>query len=270
MKKVHSSIVKTNKNLLANYATKQSNLAHLSSESLVGVLDLDKVLATALEKLVIDLGYEFSGIQLPDSTGQKLFFRKVHLRGPLKRLVEKHGQTTISRIVLDFRNEEDSKNLLAQSFLKNEITISHCMYDFTRPVLSKISARTIGKLIHAKSLVGIPLRYKGSPIGVLGILEVTKKTISKSEKDLLQTLSNQIALAIENAKEHERIIEDYKKSLREKNKPKKSKPNIKFTLRITEEIEQYLGFKARENKQSKAEYVRGILEDLRKQDKDFK
>jgi hypothetical protein len=48
------------------------------------------------------------------------------------------------------------------------------------------------------------------------------------------------------------------------------KPTIKFTLRITPRIEQYLGRQAKQKRMSKADYLREIVEGIIKKDEEFK
>lgn len=49
----------------------------------------------------------------------------------------------------------------------------------------------------------------------------------------------------------------------------KNQSNIKFTLRISPRIEQYLQWIARKQNSTKADYLREIVEDYMKQDNDF-
>lgn len=123
-------------------------------------------------------------------------------------------------------------------------------------------------MFRTRYMAAIPLRVKGMPIGVLDV--IGKKTdYSREDKILLQLLADQIALAITNAKQHEAIIEQYKSSLTDPNKLKKKRSNIKFTLRITKETEHFLARQVLNTKTSKAQYVRQLLEDEMKNDKDF-
>lgn len=50
---------------------------------------------------------------------------------------------------------------------------------------------------------------------------------------------------------------------------KEETPNIKFTLRITKKIESYLDWKAEHDKANKADYIRRLISDEIKKDKDF-
>jgi len=50
----------------------------------------------------------------------------------------------------------------------------------------------------------------------------------------------------------------------------KEKPNIKFTLRITSQMERYLDWKSKRKKKTKAEFLRNILERMIEEDQDFR
>ncbi|MDP2685511.1 MAG: hypothetical protein Q8P20_10875 [bacterium] len=50
----------------------------------------------------------------------------------------------------------------------------------------------------------------------------------------------------------------------------KEKPNIKFTLRITSQMERYLDWKSKRKKKTKAEFLRNILERMIEEDGDFR
>lgn len=50
----------------------------------------------------------------------------------------------------------------------------------------------------------------------------------------------------------------------------KEKPTIKFTLRITSQMERYLDWKSKRKKKSKADFLRNILDELIAKDEDFR
>lgn len=50
----------------------------------------------------------------------------------------------------------------------------------------------------------------------------------------------------------------------------KSKPEIKFTLRLTEQMEKYLNWKSGHTKKTKADFLRMKIEDLMREDERFK
>ncbi|MBU0670654.1 hypothetical protein KKF29_00685 [Patescibacteria group bacterium] len=47
-------------------------------------------------------------------------------------------------------------------------------------------------------------------------------------------------------------------------------PSIKFTLRLTDKIEKYLNFKAKEEKINKADYIRNLIQKEIREDKKFR
>ncbi|MFA6553828.1 MAG: hypothetical protein WCT27_05370 [Patescibacteria group bacterium] len=51
---------------------------------------------------------------------------------------------------------------------------------------------------------------------------------------------------------------------------RQEKPNIKFTLRITPQIERYLNWKSKKRKLAKADFLRELIEEIIKKDEEFK
>lgn len=164
--------------------------------------------------------------------------------------------------------KEESKNYTEETAKTGEIKTSHNLIDFIDGVIPKSIGKALQKALKTKTYISIPIKTHNRTEGVLFC--ATKEFSLDKERELLKIIANQLGLAMSNVMAHERIIEQYKKSLEEKGKPKKLRPRIKFTLRITEELEQYLNFKTVNTKKSKAEYVRSLLENNMKKDEDFK
>lgn len=115
----------------------------------------------------------------------------------------------------------------------------------------------------------LPLRIGGRVEGVL-FCATRQGRLTKNQFSLLKTAADQLGLAMANVMAHEQIIEQYKKTLGKKSSPKTKVPKIKFTLRITKEIEQFLTYKVTNTKHSKADYVRRYLEKRRLEDSEYK
>ncbi len=247
---------------------KQFRIIQEASETLMGKLKLDEVLSIALDKLVNSLDYQFSGILLIDEDHHTLVYKKMSFSPSLPKDFLDIAGISPEKIAISLDKKDHIKNLFAKCFLQNKALVTKNIYEAARPLLSQEKAKLIGEKLKAKRVITIPLQMKGKPFGVLGVISSGTET-PHEEIELLKALANQIALAITNARDHEKIVEEYKKKLAFGNKSPEEIPNIKFTLRIDDEIEQYLVYKTANTKQSKAQYVRDLLELRMKRDKDF-
>jgi two-component system sensor histidine kinase MtrB len=60
---------------------------------------------------------------------------------------------------------------------------------------------------HLKSMVGVPLLVRGSSLGVLHVGTLTPRRFTRDEVELLQIVSERVAIAIERAQLHEELIQ---------------------------------------------------------------
>lgn len=160
-------------------------------------------------------------------------------------------------------------NLVEDTVNSGRINTAPNLYDFGKDVVPKQANWLLQKALGAHFHISLPLKIKGAIEGVL-FCATHQKSLSGTQINLLKTSAAQLGLAMGNVMAHERIIERYKKSLRQGEKKVAKIPKIKFTLRITPEIEQYLTFKVTNTKESKAEYVRKLLEELMEKDDGYK
>jgi PAS domain-containing protein len=141
-------------------------------------LDLDEVLFLALDRVTELTGFEMAGVYLLHEDGETLEF-KYH-KGYSAAFVEnvkvlKFGEGIAGRAVK----------------LRQPITISIDEYPSSErlPYL-----RDEG----IQSLVSIPLLAKGKPIGAVNLSSRTLRILTQREINLLESIGNQIGLALEN------------------------------------------------------------------------
>gem|GEM_PF-4252448 len=148
-----------------------------------------------------------------------------------------------------------------------QIHTSESLEDFSRYVVKKNIGTTLQRILKTRSHISLPIKVRGGIEGVL-FCASSEATMTETKISLLKTITTQLGLSMANVMAHERIIKQYEKSLDDKDTPKKKKASIKFTLRINEDIEQYLFFKTHNTKMSKAEFVRDLLQKKKNQEKD--
>ena len=78
-----------------------------------------------------------------------------------------------------------------------------------------------------------------------------------------------VKMKMYSAKDLDEVIHGFIHEL-ESGRGLKEKPSIKFTLRITPQIERYLQWKSNRHKQTKADYLRELLEELIGKDEEFR
>lgn len=157
------------------------------------------------------------------------------------------------------------ENLTENTLNTGQINTSRSLGDFGNRDLSPRWQKILGTKFH----IALSIKTKNKVEGVL-VCASRHDRLTSDQIALLKIAANRLGSALENVIAHERIIERYAASL-VKGKDKIAKiPKIKFTLRLTNEIEQYLSCKVANTKQSKAEYVRKLLKELMANDHEYK
>jgi PAS domain S-box-containing protein len=143
-------------------------------------LDLDRVLPTALDKAMSLTGFEMGSIYLLNEE-ENVLEMKYH-NGHTPAMVEegkalKYGEGVSGKAIS----------------LKKPVIVSISEYPSSRtaPILRKEGIQT---------LVGFPLLAKGKEIGTITLLSRSPREISPREINLLESIGNQIGLALENAR----------------------------------------------------------------------
>ncbi|MBU1167747.1 GAF domain-containing protein, partial [Patescibacteria group bacterium] len=147
------------------------------------------------------------------------------------------------------------------------------LVDFTRGFVK--SEKLIGvyqKVSTTKFMMTVPIFSSGKVEGVLYV-GTAKDSFTPDQISLIKIFAEQLGLAMGNIIAHEKIIEKFKDEQERKKRqtdPDKI-PNIKFTLRISKEIDRYLNWKVHNTKKTKADFLReAILEDLMEPDEEYK
>ena len=148
-------------------------------------LDLDQTLSFIVTGAMQFTGMDSGVVHLIDETGQSVVRSYEFPEGfahPFPRLSQKH---TITRTILD------TGKLIAVPDTKRDERVSRVL----------VEDRKI------KSLIGLPLRFKGKVIGVLLLNASERREFPREEQSLLLTLADQAAIAVENARLHQDLSE---------------------------------------------------------------
>ena len=155
-------------------------------------------------------------------------------------------------------------NLTENTLNTGQINTSLSLGDFGKRDLTPKLQKILGTRFH----ISVSIKTKNQVEGVL-VCATRQKYLPRDRISLLETAAAQLGLALGNVIAHEQIIEQYKASSSRKEKTVEKTPKIKFTLRIPRDLEHYLSYKVANTKQSKAEYVRKLIADLKRQDGDY-
>ncbi len=156
-------------------------------KSITGTLNLGEVLKQIVRRAALLMGTKLCSLMLLDDTCRELMIKAVHggTQKYVKRPNLKVSESFVGRVVkarrplssIDVRKERGYKYL-----------------DL---------ARREGLC----SLLSVPLMVKGEAIGVLNVYKSTPYIFSKGEIQLLKSIADLSAIAIENARLYERIME---------------------------------------------------------------
>ncbi len=143
-------------------------------------LDIDKVLPIALEKAVHLTGYEMGGVHLANED-ERTFEFKHHFKHSTRLAemakIHKYGEGAAGRAVI----------------LKRPVIFSVDDHPASRlaPILREEGVQTI---------LAFPLLGKGKVVGAISLLSRFRRDLSQREVHLLESIGNQIGLALVNAK----------------------------------------------------------------------
>jgi PAS domain S-box-containing protein len=143
-------------------------------------LNIDTVFHTALEKALSVTGFEMGSIYLLNEKGDTLE-RKSHIGLP--PTVFEDGK------VLKYGEGASGKAISSKQ-------------PVVAPIDEYLTYRKAPALIEEgiQTLVGFPLQAKGEVVGAIGLLSRSPRNLSQREINLLESIGNQIGVALENAK----------------------------------------------------------------------
>lgn len=144
------------------------------------------------------------GLYLKDKEGRNLHLFDYTKTNFIERLA-KFIPGNMFRFAFPIKN---SKALISKCVAENKIVTSDRLADFFTPIVPKTPLDSIQFIGRIQYLIGIPIRIKGTAIGVLFAV-FRKKGLTLYEKSILQFYANLSGLALENNLKLEEINERY-------------------------------------------------------------
>jgi len=146
-------------------------------------LDLEEVLEHSLDSVLDVMNCNMGAIHLLDETRKKI--RLTSWRNVPEKILEEIDTLPISKSLPGRILDQDGP-LVIPEMLKDPDTV---------PVARQI----LGKRVY----LGIPLKAKGKTVGVLVIIGQAERIFTQEEISLLESIAQQIGVAVENARLHE-------------------------------------------------------------------
>lgn len=167
------------------------------------------------------------------------------------------------------KKENGANNLTWKTFTLKHPQHSTLLEDFSKGFpFEKLSSK-IQKKIGLKHISTFPLLVQQKPIGI--IFYASKYIPPEHTIQSFETFSKQVSLALSNVIAQENILKKYQAEQKKIKHRNQEKPTIKFTLRLTPSIIEFLEWKASRSKLSKADYLRKLLkEEIMPNDKEYK
>jgi len=148
-------------------------------------LNLDEIMNSALNKLLEMTSVDSGDVYLLDKKSGELILK---------------GQKGISpEIVASIGRLKIGEGIAGVAVLRRDLIVINDI-DMA-PTSMTIYARKIG----AKSIISVPIKVRDNVLGVLDIVSHTPRTFGKEDIELLESISNQMGVAIENANLYENL-----------------------------------------------------------------
>jgi GAF domain-containing protein len=239
-----------------------------TNQLFAGEFDFEKVSRQAVTDFNNDMG--FYGVNIYRKDGSSKLRAYLYSTGKATDFIRKIiPDNQYQKLTIPLKK---AKSIIARAGSEEDIFETQNFENFANGIISE----TVMKLM--KQALPKDIWYTSFPIlnnnNLEGVLAVGKRgsKLTPQEKEATQFFCEQLGLAMANIKAHNKILERYQKNqeLRARNIDPDKKPTIKFTLRISKEIERYLTWKIHNTDQSKADFLRNLLtEDVIKNDHDY-
>lgn len=153
----------------------------------VSILDQDELLSQVMNLITDRFGFYYAGVFLLDPTGQWAVLREASGPGDAGRLLKQAGH----------RLEVDGESMVAAAIRRRRPRIAQIAEEeavrFANPLLPD-----------TRSEVALPLMVSGEVLGALDVQSVQSDAFDESSTTTLQAMVDQIAVALNNARQYRR------------------------------------------------------------------
>jgi transcriptional regulator with XRE-family HTH domain len=162
--------------------------------------NLEEILDRTVNELIFKMGYLASMIMLVE--GDRISFNALTMSNIAKRTIGCMNRPLSS---LSLSLTRDISNLTVKAIRENKICFTRNTRDYTVPAVSRETADKIQELTGHRSNIIFPLYTDGPPFGAIVFVKKYESDF-RDERDTLEIISKQIAVAIQNARKFESVI----------------------------------------------------------------
>lgn len=232
-----------------------------------GEFDFEKASDTAITEFNEDMGFFGTNIYRKEGSNLRAYlYSKNQATNFIRHVI---SDKAYKKILMPLKK---NPSIIVRTAIERNILETQNFNKFAEGIISK-KAMLVLKASLPKGLwfTSFPIICNNNIEGVLAVGKYKAK-LTPTEKEATMFFCEQLGLAMANMKAHKKIVERFEKQqqLRARNIDPDKKPTIKFTLRISKEIERYLKWKIHNTDQSKADFLRNLLtEDVIKNDQQY-
>ncbi len=181
------------------------NNDHLFKETtdILTAHNLQEVLDRTVNNLVFKLGYLASCIFLIE--GDNVYFRALTNSNLAEKAIACLNKP-VDKLTISLT--KDTSNLTVKAIKENKVYFTHHTHEYIVPAVTKQIADKIQQVTGDKSNIIFPLSTDGEPFGAIVYVQKIESDF-RDERDTLEIISRQIAVAIQNARKSEALTKDY-------------------------------------------------------------
>jgi signal transduction histidine kinase len=171
----------------------QLTALHRAAFIISSTLDRETLLQTALQSIVSDLHYDRAMISFYDRARQVLHDARILGVSPEIAAFARSNEVPVT----DPNSVEGMVVLQEMPILVKDIGE---MWDRIHPL-----NRQLATVTKAKTVISVPLKVKRRVIGILTVDRIQEGSLTKDDLNLMETVANQIAVALDNADAYRQI-----------------------------------------------------------------
>lgn len=174
---------------------------HLYEEAIriLSTLNLREVLDRTVNDLIFKMGYLASVLFI--IRGDRVYHGAMTMNNCSRKICE---SMNLPFEQLSVPLSKDSPNLMVRSILQRRVSLTYHTSDYTSPPLTKEVADRLQEMLGDRSNIIYPLYVEDEPLGAIVYIKKVYDDFSE-ERDTLEIISKQIAVAIRNAMRFEKV-----------------------------------------------------------------
>ena len=201
-------------------------------------LDLEQVMQTIAEGIVDKLGYDWV---LANRYTEKehifagLALHPVPASARLDRLLHLVGHPEWKEAPVQFRLPYQlGQNPLIDRVLEGDTSTSDSLADFLWPWVPRPASAAVQKLFGMQSFIDVPMRSKGKTVGTI-LAGVRQGPVTAAQQQAIVQVTDQAAIAIENAQLYERAQQEIEERLQAEERLSRTNSNLEAMIENTDE-----------------------------------